>query len=125
MTIKKNQQKGAATVEFALVVPMLLLIVIGIIQFGYAYFMQISMTQAARAAVRSMVVENDQGKANTVALANVVGLSAANIGYSGSCPSTATIPPTRITVTVTYTVHALGNLIPINLVSKAEMQCGG
>lgn len=125
MAVKEGSQKGAATVEFALVVPILLAIILGIIQFGYVFFMQISMTQAARAAVRSMVVENDQSKANSIALANVVGLTSSNIQYSGSCPNPATVPATAIIVTISYTVNALGNLLPIDLVRKAEMQCGG
>ncbi|NVM99294.1 TadE/TadG family type IV pilus assembly protein [Arthrobacter sp. SDTb3-6] len=125
MAVKEGSQNGAATVEFALVVPILLAIILGIIQFGYVFFMQISMTQAARAAVRSMVVENDPTSAKNIAVANVVGLSTDEVSIPASCPNPATIPATTITVTVTHTVNAIGDLLPISLVRKATMQCGG
>jgi Flp pilus assembly protein TadG len=126
MKKSREPEKGAAAVEFALVAPILLALLLGIIQFGYVFFMQISMTQAARTAVRSMVVENNQTTANTRALANVVGLTAGNIHYSpASCPTGPTGTPATITVTVTYTVNALGTLLPLDLTGKASMQCGG
>ncbi len=43
---------GAAAVEFALVLPLLLLIIFGIIDFGRAYMAQIALTQAAREGAR-------------------------------------------------------------------------
>ncbi len=126
MSSKRESEKGAAAVEFALVVPLLLAILFGIIQFGYVFFVQISMTQAARTAVRSIVVGNSQATANTAALANVVGLTAANISYfPASCPAVSTVPATTITVTVKYTVNPLGKLTSLPVTGKASMQCGG
>src|SRR5437773_10844519 len=45
-------ERGAAAVEFALVLPLLLLILFGIIDFGRAYNAQVTLTQAAREGVR-------------------------------------------------------------------------
>jgi Flp pilus assembly protein TadG len=44
--------RGAAAVEFALLLPMLLLLVFGIIDFGRALNAQITLTQAAREGAR-------------------------------------------------------------------------
>jgi Flp pilus assembly protein TadG len=44
--------RGAAAVEFALVVPVLLLIVLGSIDWGYYFFVQQVVTNAAREAAR-------------------------------------------------------------------------
>ncbi|MCQ9163599.1 TadE/TadG family type IV pilus assembly protein [Arthrobacter sp. STN4] len=124
----KNQrsEKGAAAVEFALVVPLLFLILFGIIDFGRAYNAQISLTQAARAAVRSLVVSNDTAKADTAAFANTVGLSGVVPVYSpAGCPNPATVPATTVTATVTYTLDAIGGFLPLTLTGTASMQCGG
>ncbi len=43
---------GAAAVEFALVLPILLLLVFGIIDFGRAYHAQVTLTHGAREGVR-------------------------------------------------------------------------
>ena len=44
--------RGAAAVEFALLLPLLLMIVFGMIDFGRAFHTQIMLTQAAREGVR-------------------------------------------------------------------------
>ncbi|HKU29947.1 MAG TPA: TadE/TadG family type IV pilus assembly protein, partial [Arthrobacter sp.] len=44
----KASERGAAAVEFALVAPILVLLVLGIMEFGRAYNAQVSLTNAAR-----------------------------------------------------------------------------
>jgi Flp pilus assembly protein TadG len=47
-----KRDRGAAAVEFALLLPLLLLIVFGIVDFGRALNAQITLTQAAREGAR-------------------------------------------------------------------------
>lgn len=49
---RKTSDRGTAAVEFALILPVLLLIVFGIIDFGRALNAQITLTGAAREGVR-------------------------------------------------------------------------
>ncbi len=49
---RKARDRGATAVEFALVLPLLLLLVFGIIDFGRALNAQITLTQAAREGAR-------------------------------------------------------------------------
>ena len=51
-----ENEKGQSLVEFALVVPLLLLLVIGIAEFGRAWMARNVLTGAAREAVRAVVV---------------------------------------------------------------------
>ncbi|MBD3946989.1 pilus assembly protein [Nocardioides ganghwensis] len=54
-------ERGAAAVEFALVVIPLLLVVGGIVNFGVAFANQISLDNAVRQAARATVVDSNRG----------------------------------------------------------------
>jgi Flp pilus assembly protein TadG len=53
----RSRDRGAAAVEFALVVPLLLLLVIGILNYGLFFFDSVSLRQGAREAARQAVVQ--------------------------------------------------------------------
>lgn len=53
---KKNSQSGIAFVEFAIVLPLLLLITFGIIEFGLLMFNKQVITNASREAARAGIV---------------------------------------------------------------------
>lgn len=119
-----RSERGAAAVEFALVLPMLLLIMLGIIELGRAYNVQISLTHAAREAARDMAIHKDPDAAAMVGVgaAPSVGLKATDINFStASCPKAS-----DVRVTITYdlkTVTGVGG--EMTLTGKAAMRCGG
>ena len=49
---RARHDRGAAAVEFALLLPLLLLLVFGLIDFGRALYAQVTLTQAAREGAR-------------------------------------------------------------------------
>ena len=51
--LKFRSEKGAAAVEFALLLPLVTLLIFGLIDFGRLFFVQISLTSASREAVRA------------------------------------------------------------------------
>jgi len=55
---REHRDRGAAAVEFALVVPVLLLLVFGIIDFGLFFSDSLSARQGVREAARQGAVEN-------------------------------------------------------------------
>jgi Flp pilus assembly protein TadG len=55
--------RGQALVEFALIVPVLLLLVLGIVEFGRAWNAHQVLTDAAREAARTAVVRRALGRA--------------------------------------------------------------
>ncbi|MGY3378834.1 Flp pilus assembly protein TadG [Arthrobacter sp. TE12231] len=122
----KGRQRGAAAVEFALVAPVLLALVGGIIEFSYTYNLQISVTQAAREAARSMVISNDQGLARAAAVAGAPGLSPAGFTYTftGACPKGTT---GNAQVTVGYTANSLTGIFgsSVTIQGTGAMRCGG
>ncbi|WP_225073375.1 TadE/TadG family type IV pilus assembly protein [Desulfuromonas sp. CSMB_57] len=52
----RHNQNGAAVVEFAVVLPLLLLIVFGIIEFGFLMYNQAMLTNASREGARAGIV---------------------------------------------------------------------
>ena len=122
----KGRERGAAVVEFALVVPVLLVLVGGIIKFSYSYNLQISVTQAAREAARTMAIFNDQGRARAAAVAGAPGLSPSGFTYTftGACPSGGT---GNAQVTVGYTANSLTGMFgsSIALTGTGAMRCHG
>lgn len=54
---RTESESGAAAVEFALIAPLLFLLVFGIINFGYLYGQKLSLNQAAREGARLAVVD--------------------------------------------------------------------
>src|SRR3954470_16191750 len=54
--VRRRGEDGAAAVEFALLLPILLIVVFGIIDFGRLYNMQIALSQGAREGVRGVAL---------------------------------------------------------------------
>jgi len=54
----QKSEEGQSLVEFALVLPVLLMFLLGIIEFGWLFNAQISMTSAAREGARILAIQN-------------------------------------------------------------------
>ncbi len=129
-----HDDSGAAAVEMALLLPVLLLILFGIIDFGRAFNMQIALTQASREGVRGLAVGSSTNPTSTVqaAAAPVTGVS---VAYT-VCPANP-LPNSVATVTATKTftyvtpisgllgAMGLGSLASPVITGRAEMRCGG
>ncbi|WP_251046553.1 TadE/TadG family type IV pilus assembly protein [Arthrobacter sp. ISL-85] len=124
--VKGESERGAAAVEFAILLPLLLMLVLGVIEFGRAYNTQLTLTNAARDGVRVMAIGN-----NPTAAATAVQTAAASI--STTIPASAvTVSPTvcstgvQVTVTVNYTLSSITGIAgPFAMTGKGVMLCGG
>ena len=56
-----GREKGAAAVEFALVLPLLVVLLVGIIDFGLYFYNDLAVAHAARDAARYLSVNNVAG----------------------------------------------------------------
>lgn len=122
---KVEKSRGAVAVEFALVAPILLALVAGIVEFSHAYSLQISVTQAAREAARTMAIKDDQGKAALAAIAGAPGLNGGDFGLAFS--PAACGDEDDMTVTVTYPAATLTGLFgsTVTVTGVGAMRCGG
>jgi len=86
-----NRDRGAAMVEFALLLPLLLLLLFGIIDFGRALNAQITITQAAREGARLAALNLPNVTSRTQAAAT--GLSGVGVTIVTACPAGPSGPP--------------------------------
>lgn len=119
-------ERGAAAVEFAIILPVLLMLVLGIMEFGRAYNTQLSLTNAAREGVRVMAISNDPAAARAAAKNAAVSLSPVLIDSNISFSKPSCAPTQQMTVTINYSLSTLtGFAGPFPLTGKSVMLCGG
>ena len=110
MNIK--DQKGAAAVEFAIVLPVLLLVLFGIIEFSLAFYDKAMITNASREGARAGIVLRDPPLTD-VEIKGIVDnyISGSLISFDGASVLAITITPVDtsslttgdpLTVTVSY-----------------------
>jgi Flp pilus assembly protein TadG len=111
-------QKGLAMVEFALLLPILLLMVFGITEFGRAFLIKNALNNAAREGARRASISanptTDPELKNVIAKACTFPVDAAAIVIE-SRPSPPEPGVSSITVTVPYQFDSLFRELPLNL----------
>jgi Flp pilus assembly protein TadG len=121
-----TRERGSVAVEFALLAPVLIMLLLGIMEFGRAYNVQISLSSAAREGVRVMAIGNSPSAARTAAKNAATtlkpGLADTNITIS---PATCTTGA-QVTFTITYTLATMTGIAgPFPMQGKGVMVCGG
>jgi Flp pilus assembly protein TadG len=102
-------RRGQSAVEFALILPVLLLIVFGILDLGRAVYSQMVMSDAVREGCRVAVVQSNSNATVIQTVLNYatgVALQASHITISGSRE-----PGTTVTVSASYTYVPVTPLI--------------
>lgn len=118
----RSDDKGAAAVEFALVLPILLVLVMGIMEFGYLAYVNASAAGAAREGARTMAITEDTGEAEDAVRSYFVMAGATPTIIIGSCTSSQSVE-----VKVSYTYDSLTGWFGSNLTAHGtgKMRCGG
>ncbi|WP_309072206.1 pilus assembly protein [Arthrobacter sp.] len=127
-----QRERGAVAVEMALLLPVLILLLLGIMEFGRAFNAQVTLTNAAREGVRVMAITNVQADARAAAAnaASTLATTSTNPTFTFS-----TLPATtpavcaagrQVTMTITYTLDTLTGIAgPFTMTGRGVMQCGG
>jgi Flp pilus assembly protein TadG len=129
-----RDERGAAAVEMALLVPVLLLILFGIIDFGRMLNTQIALSQAAREGVRGLALGTSANPTGTVQT-DAYPVTGVNVAYT-VCPanpgptSVATVTATKSFTYVTpisgiFNMLGMSSLASPTITGKAQMRCGG
>lgn len=124
MQLREMEERGAAAVEFALVLPLLLMIVLGTIDWGWYFYVSQVVTNAAREGARvGSLTAYDATKPDADAAAALEAtatatayLTNAKLPQAAAATVTATPVGNAIEVAVSYPAGSLTgftNLIPI------------
>jgi len=104
-----NSERGAAAVEFALLLPLLVLLIFGMIDFGRAINAQITITQAAREGARALALGQATYQTRAAQAGIGLGLKASNVtelpdsSSVTGCPAGSAQNGDDAVVKVTYT----------------------
>ena len=133
---KYEQISGQGLIEFALVLPILLLLIIGALDYGFAFFIKVELENSAREGAYYMVYHSDESGAFdeaknrvqlegenagiTISLSDIDVICMVGTTEDNTCPNGSTA-----IVTVHYqmplAVDIFGNG-PLELTSDARMQ---
>lgn len=132
----KQKERGAVAVEMAIILPLLLLILIGTIEFGRVLNVQVSLTQAAREGARYAAIHYKDPGLNVTgtALAAAPSLSGLPVGVTNNASSCAA--GTNVTVTTSVSLQSMSGFLdagffgspgifPVALTGVGVMRCGG
>ncbi len=119
-----DRERGAALVEFALLLPVLVLLIFGIVEFGRAYNASVTLTHATREGVRELAISRDAGSAVAVTKSAAPTLDPLQITVvTDDCTPGE---PTRVEATYPfhYSIPLFGDGT-VTLRATAVMRCGG
>jgi Flp pilus assembly protein TadG len=100
----RASERGAEVIEFAIILPLLLLIVFGIIDFGFLFQRYVVVTNAAMEGARVRVLP---GYLDADAIAR-----ARSYAVDGGVPNAGACPPYCVTVTQTTVPNGTGGTWP-------------
>lgn len=111
-------ERGQAMVEFALIVPMLLIVLFGIIDLGAALYDQVTLASAAQDGARTGAINGDTAAAANAAVNAVKSPIGCSPAPSASPAPTIGGTPKQIQVTLTCKYNGitpLGHMLGITL----------
>jgi len=126
LRLRLRNEEGQGVVEFAFVLPILLAVVLGIVQFGIAFNNYVTLTDATRVGARKAAVSRflaDNGasaRSATIAAAANLNLTPAQVTVTATSWTT---PGADVSVTATYpySLNILGWVVKSgNLVSSTH-----
>jgi hypothetical protein len=115
---------GAAAVEFGLLLPLLMLILGGLIDLGFLFNAQVSLTHAAREGVRVESIRPNQGSAAAASAYKALRAPLTDVGPTVCPPVPGPADRARIAVEAEYDYI----ILPFGtktLTGEAVMRCGG
>ena len=123
-------EQGAALVEFTLVLPILILLTAGVVQFGYMFFVQNTMQNMAREAARGIAVgELSATGSDTTCPGGAAGSAEEHVcdglsGLNGTFTVNAVDPPDPgddVVVTVSLPMEDATVMDPFNMMGNGTI----
>ncbi|WP_024367158.1 TadE/TadG family type IV pilus assembly protein [Arthrobacter sp. TB 26] len=124
--MSKTSERGAVAVEFALLAPVLVMMLLGIMEFGRAYNTQITLSSAAREGVRVMAINNNAAAARTAAKSSAPALKPVLADTNITITPATCTTGAQVTLKITYSLSTMTGIAgPFAMEGKGVMLCGG
>ncbi len=123
-TLRGAGDRGATLVESALVLPILVLLVFGVVEFGRAYNAQVTLTHSAREGVRELAINQDPAAAASKAVAAATSLDPTDLTVTASSCTAGYDATLTVSYPFTYDIPLLGSQT-LTLTGTGVMRCGG
>jgi Flp pilus assembly protein TadG len=119
-----RSERGAALVEAAVILPVVILLIFGVVEFSRAYNAKITLTHATREGVRVLAISGDAAAAEDAVVNASSPLDASLLSISSTACDSG--EPTSITATYpfSYDIPLFGSAT-VSMSSTAVMRCGG
>ena len=138
--MKRTDERGAAAVELALILPVLVLLLMGIIEFGRGYNARVTLTSAVREGARAYALGKDATTVTDITEAAAAGLDKTNVKVGldadadglvesteiGVFPACTANQPAEVTANypMTYSIPFFGEGT-WTISATGSMRCGG
>jgi len=125
----RREERGAAVVEFAVVLPLLLTILFGIIEYGYIFMVRQTLQHAAREGARTAVLQTSVPPYTTATTRIDEIMAAANLGGFAQSIAEGVDQIVTVDVSINYSqVTLLGGFFGIDdhpLIGSCSMRKEG
>ena len=125
----KRNDSGAAAVEFALILPVLILLIGGIVDFGRAMYTEVMLTNASREGARTAIINEAtlsdvRTRASAAPPAITVTTNATMCGGAGSSTTvTSSTPFNWVILGPALRMFNADSALPNSFSSQAVMRC--
>jgi Flp pilus assembly protein TadG len=129
--MKPRDEKGQAMVELAFSLPLLVILLFGIVEFGIAFNNYLTLTDAVRSGARQAAVSrflaNPTAATVTKVKAAAAGLNAPSINVTvtkpdGSAPSWTSGADVKVSATYPYSINVLGIVVSAGNLSSSTVE---
>lgn len=121
---RAGSDRGAALVEAAIVLPLLVLLIFGLAEFARGYNVKVTLTHAAREGVREYAVTRDFDAGVAKAVNAATSLDTSQMTFGGTACDPGQPTELRISYPFEYDIPFFGSATT-NLNAKGVMRCGG
>jgi Flp pilus assembly protein TadG len=132
----KQKERGAIAVEMAVLLPLLLLVLVGTMEFGRVFNVQNSLTQAAREGARHAAIHYSDGTMDVEGTALGAAPSLNGLGVTVAHNGDSCAPGANVEVTTSLDLASMTGFLdiswfgapgvfPMALTGVGVMRCGG
>lgn len=124
MRLRRNKEKGAALVEMAFLMPLLVMLLFGIIEFGWAFSQFQDLRHGAREAARLAAVDTDTDANMAATVCGLMEVSTGQtivFGLSGGT-EIGDIAEVTVSAPLTELTNLMGIFLPNTLTSHVQFR---